>query len=294
MQMTFGMKLSPLSPGAHQAAFTLRGLLIVLAVLCVLADGFMAAVRTATRDAVRNQDFNVGPRFIIEAWQAEQAKYKTGLPPETLSDVYALAAYLARAQGLTGVRTWVSPLDPVVKVLNYDLHGSILAEGDKSQLTSGFGDAPLLWAVALVPNITELPPETPVMWTRGLQPDGTWWADAPYGTWGGCVGYASGAMDLFRGKVTDLVKWGTKIPTDNIAEALPPGTHISEYKVAPEMAERIRDRTRRRELQANLGVAGGLLIVGLGCAGTTFGRRHWATLSIIGGSVMFQWWLAVR
>lgn len=260
----------------------------------MLADGFMAAVRTATRDAVRNQDFNGGPRFIIEAWQAEQAKYKIGLPPEALSDVYALAAYLARTQGLTGVRTWMSPLDPVVKVLNYDLRGSILAEGDKIRLASGFGDAPLLWAVALVPNVTELPPETPVMWTRGLQPDGTWRADGPYGTWGGCVGYASGAMDLFRGKVTDLVKWGTKISTDNIAEALPPGTHISEYKLAPEMAARIRDRIRRRELMVSFGVAGGLLVVGLGCAGTAFGRRHCLSLAIIGGSVVFQWWLAVR
>ena len=187
-------------------------------------------------------------------------------------------------------RHWVSRLDQVVKASDFEMLGSILADGDKSKFAPGFDAVPLAWAVALVPDITKLPPETPVMWTRGLQPDGTWQADSPYGNWGGYVGYAGGAMNVFRGQITGLMKWGTKIPTANISEALPPGTRIGEYTVTPEIAERIR----QRELSTVIGVVVGLLAVSALCGGTGFGRRHWLPLAIIGGSVVFQWWLARR
>jgi hypothetical protein len=271
-------------------AFSLRGVLIVLAVLAVLADGFIGFVRSINEGVKRSIDGLEGPRAIVLAWAAEHADGKPGLPPEALSDVRSFAAHLARAQGLTSPGHWMSRVDPVVKTSGFDLRGSILADGDKSKFAPGFDDAPLAWAIALVPDITKLPPETPVMWTRGLQLDGTWQADSPYGNWGGYVGYAGGPLNVFHGKITGLMKWSTKEPTDNIAEALPPGTRISEYTLTPQIVERIR----RRELMVRLGVAGGLLIVGLGCRVTTFGRRHWLSLAIIGGSVVFQWWLAVR
>jgi hypothetical protein len=264
--------------------------LIVLAVLCVLADGFMGAVRSVKEEVTRSMDGTNGPRAIIQAWATESADGNPGLPPEALHDVRTFAAYLARAQHLTYPGHWVSRVDPAVKASGLDVRGSILADGYTGKFAPGFEDAPFAWAIALVPDIMVLPPETPVMWTRGLKPDGTWRADSPYGIWGGYVGYASGAMEVFRGKITGLMKWDTKNPTDNIAEALPPGTRISEYTLTPQMVERIR----QRELMVRLGVAGGLLVVGLGCAGTAFGRRHWLSLAIIGGSAVFQWWLAAR
>ncbi len=75
----------------------------------------------------------------------------------------------------------------------------------------------------------ELPPTTPLVWTRGLQPDGKWSkTSAPYGDWGGFVVFADGSMQKFNTIDRKLVKFGTKQPTSDIREALPPGTRILE------------------------------------------------------------------
>ena len=64
-----------------------------------------------------------------------------------------------------------------------------------------------------------------------MKPDGTWADDSPSGNWGGYVFFADGHVINFKDSINGrLVKWGTKIPTSNILEALPPGTRILEYK----------------------------------------------------------------
>ncbi len=215
---------------------------------------------------------------IGQAWLADETGRKGDLPPEALMDVYALAAYLARTGATPDPRLWITRLDTVVAP-SYQFPGSIVNPDDKSQLTDAFRAAPLAFAAALVPMMSKLPPETPVMWTRGLKPDGTWRIDSPYGSWGGHVVFANGTLKKFEGKIGGgLTKWGTHEPTSSIIEALPPGTRISEYVPLTEIAEHLR----RQMLLVRLAQVGGLLLLAVICVATRWGRRNWGPLAATG------------
>ncbi len=224
-------------------------------------------------------------RTIVQARLANE-KTVGGLPPEALVDVHALAGNLALA-GLNDASLWLSRVDPVFanspKASALDNAGNaqptpILNAPTKNEIAPAFRAAPLAWAAALLPGISGLPSETPVMWTRGLLSDGTWRADSPYGTsWGGFVVFAGGNLERFHGKVQGLHKWGTYEPTDNIAEALPPGTQLSESIVPPELAQklvRVMKLHRVWTIALNAAVGVGLLAI-LACFATSSGRRNW-------------------
>ncbi|MET0263176.1 MAG: hypothetical protein ABW223_09780 [Rariglobus sp.] len=87
------------------------------------------------------------------------------------------------------------------------------------------------FAVALGKLGTDLPFATPVAWTRGLQPDGTWAKHSPYGGEGGFITFLGGNVSYFRNLSDDggqlISRDGAK--TANILDALPPGTRIGEY-----------------------------------------------------------------
>lgn len=238
-------------------------------------------------------------RTIVQARLANESKTKGGLPTDSLANIHALAEYLARS-GLTDARLWFSRIDPVlngwpqVPVAGKpgETHLTpILDSEDKHELAPAFRAAPLAWAAALVSSISELPPETPVMWTRGLQANGTWRADSPYGTWGGYMAFADGRLERFRGKVQGLSKWGTHEPTDNIAETLPPGTLISEHIVPPEVAEKLkRVAIFHRVVTIGLNAAVGIgMLVMLACLATQSGQRnrHWISTGVV--AIVLAW-----
>jgi hypothetical protein len=152
------------------------------------------------------------------------------------ADIHALAALLARS-GLNDPKLWVSRVDDVFP-LPSEFPAAILdptpaADGIRP-VNPKFASLPLAFAVALFPPGTELrklPATTPLAWTRGLQPDGTWSKEhATYGDWGGYMVFAGGNMEKYAAKIGGrLVKFGTTQPTSDIREALPPSTRISEY-----------------------------------------------------------------
>lgn len=83
----------------------------------------------------------------------------------------------------------------------------------------------------MTPPHPKLPPTTPLAWTRGLQPDGTWSKTlAPYGNRGGLIVFAGGNLEKYSKINGKLMKFGTTQPTSDIREALPPGTRILESK----------------------------------------------------------------
>lgn len=108
-------------------------------------------------------------------------------------------------------------------------------KGDKrtAPINPKFANAPLAFAVAIFPpgkGRTSLPATTPLAWTRGLQPDGTWSkTHGTYGDWGGHIVFMGGNVEKFKSIDGKLVKFGTNEPTSNILEALPPGSRISEF-----------------------------------------------------------------
>jgi prepilin-type processing-associated H-X9-DG protein len=93
--------------------------------------------------------------------------------------------------------------------------------------------ARLTLAYVFVANIPlDAPNETtPIAWTRGLQPGGTWSKDSPWQGKGGHIAFLDGHVEWFDhlSLKTDedaLVKYGTTTPTTDIREALPPGAII--------------------------------------------------------------------
>jgi hypothetical protein len=170
--------------------------------------------------------------------QARIAAENNGpLPPEALTDVYALAAHLARARHITESKFWISSLDPLAEALGKS-SVTILNPNDNGQIDPRFQGAPLAWAVALI-NVSRLPADTPIVWTRGLQSDGTWRKDHPYGDrYGGFILFAGGNVVAFKISIDGKLKaWGTGKPTSNIREALPPGTRIGEYVPSPNKSQ---------------------------------------------------------
>jgi len=69
---------------------------------------------------------------------------------------------------------------------------------------------------------------TPVAWTRGLRPDGTWAPDSPYAGEGGHVVFLDGNVVFFRRIDGGLRRFDGKGMTSNILEALPPGARVGE------------------------------------------------------------------
>jgi hypothetical protein len=191
----------------------------------------------------QGDDTGNGGRYIRDARMIYERDHPDGLPPEALADIYAYAACLAHAGELNDSRLWFSRLD----LLGGTLPDSILSPSQNPKdapINPGFQGAPLTWAVALMPSVLKLPPQTPWLWTRGLQSDGSWRKDSPYGGEGGVICYAGGNAKFFSTGASDDVvyplKWGTEQPTSNILEALPPGTRISEYTPTVEDQERIK------------------------------------------------------
>jgi len=110
--------------------------------------------------------------------------------------------------------------------------------GDLSNATAvapDFANATL--SVVIAANVSTSAPSTttPIAWTRGLQENGTWPSDSPWGGKGGHIAFLDGHVawyDKLDATVSDeslivAAGWpnpGT--PTANITQALPPGAII--------------------------------------------------------------------
>ena len=153
------------------------------------------------------------------------------------TDVWDYARVLAEDAGLDDARVWQCRIDPA-NASTFDKKFTVLSSVKKDQpriLNPKFHEIKPSFAVALGKLHLSRPSTTPIAWTRGLQPDGTWAAHSPYGTRGGHIMFLAGNVRFFK-NLTDeggqLVRPdGTK--TANVLEALPPGTRISEYLPTP-------------------------------------------------------------
>jgi hypothetical protein len=190
-------------------------------------------------------------RYITQAWlAAENDLDGKGLPPEAQSDIYAFVGYLA-SKGLNDPKIWFSRNDPAKGGFEDTIPGIVNPDGQR-QLDPKFKGAPLAFAVALFPagtSIRTLPPSTPLVWTRGLLPEGSWRADSPYGERSGMIASKDGHVGTSRSVEGNLImlKWGTGEDTSNILEALPPGTRIGEYTPTADDLRRGKELERRKQ-----------------------------------------------
>lgn len=153
------------------------------------------------------------------------------------TDVWDYARLLAAA-GMNDGTSWQSSIDPATADTARDKIDILLPPSGNAprELNPAFRTIKPTVAVALGKLHMGMPSTTPILWTRGLQPDGTWAPHSPYGTHGGFIMFLGGNIAYFRNLSDDggqlISRDGTK--TANILDALPPGTRIGEYIPTPE------------------------------------------------------------
>jgi hypothetical protein len=146
--------------------------------------------------------------------------------------VHAVAVLLAREGGLNEGSFWFDPRDRA-RTNSVPLDFTPVLDPAKERVDPAFAHE-MIFAWDFATGLTtDLPPTTPVAWTRGLRPDGTW--DPEGGVWGSEGGYIA-----FLGKPgfpSPVVVFHPDLrskplvrpdgtPTSNILETLPTTARI--------------------------------------------------------------------
>jgi type II secretory pathway pseudopilin PulG len=158
--------------------------------------------------------------------------HKDYLPEAT--DVWDYARLLAKAGIINDGRYWQSHIDPATSDTARDNIDILLPPSGNAprELNPVFRTIKPTVAVALGKLHMSMPSTTPILWTRGLQPNGTWAPHSPYGTHGGYIMFLGGNIAYFRNLSENggqlISRDGNK--TANILDALPLGTRIGEYE----------------------------------------------------------------
>jgi hypothetical protein len=203
--------------------------LLLLAALIIPALGRTAHPASKTLDGANLRQ--LGQASIIYA-----VDHKEYFPQAT--DVWDYARIIAEAGIINDGTHWQSRIDPATADTARDKIDVLRpASGNAPrELNPAFRAIKPSVAVALGKLHLGMPSTTPILWTRGLQPDGTWAPHSPYGTHGGYIMFLAGTMIYYRNLTDDggqlIDRNGNK--TANILEALPPGTRIGEYTPTPE------------------------------------------------------------
>ncbi len=149
-----------------------------------------------------------------------------GLTAGSTDSAHVAASELARITYLNDAAIYFVANDPLAPS---PLPKTVIVGDPQAnpQLNPAFAHATL--SVVFAANVPANVPgaTTPVIWTRGLQDDGTWSSNSPYAGSGGYITFLDGhtiwadKLSLAPGGAA-LVKFGTNAPTANIQEALPP------------------------------------------------------------------------
>jgi hypothetical protein len=208
---------------------------LVLGGLLLLAAVIIPIVGQTSSSSPMSPD-RVNLRQIMQASLIYANDHQGQLPHA--KDVWDYAKLLAEGGGLESAIQWLSPTDPATPS-QADRNIDVLEgprDGTPRQVNPAFRKLAPCWAVALGRLNVSMRPTTPIAWTRGLQPDGTWAAHSPYGSDGGYIVFIGGNVGFYRDLKSgdELARFDGTGMTSNILESLPPGTRIGEYQPTPE------------------------------------------------------------
>jgi hypothetical protein len=200
------------------------GVLLLLTLLIMPGAGRVALTARRTVDASNLRQ--IGQASLFYAVEHDDL-----LP--VANDVWDYARILAEDAGLDEPKVWASSNDPATRTSGAIPEKILSADSPRPrQLDPAFRDLKPSVAVALARLNARMPATTPIAWTRGLQPDGTWSPHSPYGTSGGFIVFVGGNVPFFKNltaKGGELTRFDGRGQTANILEALPPGSRIGEY-----------------------------------------------------------------
>lgn len=229
---------------------------VLLAVF--IASHAHACIRANVQQSSRRTADGASLRQITQAAIIHAHDHNGAFP--TAANIWDYAALLAESTGLNDPRMWTSRLDPAPEPS--DRPTTILpptTARQPRQLHPEFRNTIPAVAVVLSGLDLNVPDTTPIAWTRGLQPDGTWAKHSPHGQHGGWIGFKNGTVVFFRTLGKDggqLTRFDGKGTTANILEALPPGVRIGEYVPTPEeqiaWSKITDDRIKRQRWQRYL------------------------------------------
>lgn len=212
--------------------FTLVELLIVIAIIGVLASLIMPNLASVMGkgDQVKAQN---AARSISNAWISAA---RTGSKSRMIAakDIYGWAEKLARYGEMNEPSMWILDFD--VAVAEKAAEGApmplsvINRVGTSTQINPEFKAYPISWEVA---NRTEpnAPSGTPLVWSRGLKPNGSWdMNDGVFKDEGGIMAFTDGHVSWFTSMRDDetrngLLKiYGQTQRTFNIGQAIRGGS----------------------------------------------------------------------
>ena len=137
--------------------------------------------------------------------------------PANTPGVHAWAQELASKTDIKDASLYWLISDPIVQEHPGDVPNTV---NDKS-----FAGMPLsLSVVAGLP--ANAGGRTPIAWTRGLESNGKWAADAPYGSSGGLILFLDGSVQRVADASEILVDYESQQPTSDIRKAVPAAASI--------------------------------------------------------------------
>lgn len=223
-----------------------------------------------------------------------------GRLPEAIN-VHDYARILAEHAGLDVADMWISRIDPAhdEEPLSTVLSAS---ETRPRELHPAFKKLKPSVAVVLGRIRTDMPATTPIAWTRGLQPDGTWAKHSPYGTTGGYIAFLNGNASFYKNlnqQDGGLVRYDGKGTTSNILEALPPGCRVGEYVPTPAEQEawsHVTREFRKVELRARYApfvILAALWLPFIGISVLRFRKRQPGAVTVLLWPLLFMFIWAV-
>jgi prepilin-type N-terminal cleavage/methylation domain-containing protein len=223
------MMISRKKLSSRRRGFTLIELLTVIAIIGILAAVVIPTVGSVRGNAQRSASA-ANMRSIAQAY----ANFSGGggrVQSINQPTIYEWARVLAEEVDLIDASLYFIESDPAVTA--FGALPQVVAFTDPTSGSTTLGDgwvgSPVSYSVAnrLSPNAASS--TTPLLWTFGLTPAGTW-SVTPVTPWegrGGHIAFLDSSVRYFNRTVgTSLLNYTTRVATADVTQAINPGANV--------------------------------------------------------------------